>query len=149
MAEVVAGLEGLPIDEFFEESCRQLRLRDPDSLFAGRYAGVYGVELGDQFTNLSADYISETQRLERETLDLVRAYDRSALSADQKISYDVLEWYLTMQVQGHAFADCKILVNPVWGLQNWPIDFLLEHPLESKQGCVPSIGQRACQSNAS
>jgi uncharacterized protein (DUF885 family) len=131
--EILAGLEGLPIDEFFAESVRQLRLRDPDILFADGLAEVYGVELGPQFTNLSADYISATQRLERETLDLLRTYDRSALSAEQQISYDVMEWYLTIQVQGHAFADYKVLVNPTWGLQNWPIDFLLEQPLESKE----------------
>jgi uncharacterized protein (DUF885 family) len=131
--DILAELEGLPIDAFFEESARQLRLRDPDILFADGLEDVYGVERGAQFTNLSADYISETQRLERETLDLLRTYDRSALSTDRKISYDVLEWYLAIQVRGHEFADFKILVNPVWGLQNWPVDFLLEHPLEDRQ----------------
>jgi len=131
--EILAGLEGLPIDEFLEEASRQLRLRDPDILFADGLADFYGVALGPQFTNLSAEYIGETQRLERETLDLLRTYDRSALSAEQQISYDVLEWYLDTQVRGHTFADYKILVNPAWGLQNWPIDFLLEQPLESKE----------------
>jgi len=131
--DILASLEGLPIDEFFEESFRQLRLRDPDILFADGFGDVYGVELGAQFTNLSTDYISETQRLERETLDLLQTYDRSALSADQKISYDALEWYLATQVRGHAFTAYKVLINPVWGLQNWPFDFLLEYPLENKQ----------------
>ena len=141
--EILAGLEGLPSDEFLEESSRQLRLRDPDILFSDGLADFYGLGLGADFTNLSAEYIRSTQRLEQETLALLRTYDRSALSADQQVSYDVLERYLAMQVQGHAFADYKILVNPVWGLQSWPIDFLLEHPLESKQDAENYIARLA------
>ncbi|MBN1134946.1 MAG: DUF885 family protein, partial [Anaerolineae bacterium] len=131
--EVLSGLEGLPIDEFLAQSWRQLQVRDPDILFANGFADVYGVAPGDRFTDLSAEYIGETQRLEREILALLQAYDRTALSAEQGISHDALAWYLTMQVRGQAFPDHKFLVNPVWGLQNWPIDFLLESPLESKQ----------------
>lgn len=129
----VTQLEDLPLDEFLRESFRQLQLRDPDSLFANGFADFYGAVPGDRFTDISTDYIHETQQLERDILDLLRTYDRSMLSADQKISYDSFEWYLTTQVRGHAFADYKFLINPVWGLQNWPIDLLLEHPLENKQ----------------
>ncbi len=133
VAPIVAQLEGMPIDEFLQEAWRQLQLRDPDTLFANRFAAVYDVALGDQFTNLSAHYTRETQQLEREILDMLRTYNRGALSADQMISYDSLEWYLTTRVRGHAFTGYKILVNPVWGLQNWPIDLLMEHPLENRQ----------------
>jgi uncharacterized protein (DUF885 family) len=133
IAEILASLEGLPVDEFLREAWRQLQRRDPDTLFANGFADVYDVALGDQFTNLSADYTHETQQLEREILDLLRTYDRRALSADQKISYDSLEWYLATRVCGHAFTGYRFLVNPVWGLQNWPIDLLMEHPLENQQ----------------
>ncbi len=133
IADLLASLEGLPIDEFFREAWRQVQLRDPDALFANGLADVYDVTPGNQFTNLSADYTRETQQLEREILDLLRAYDRGALSADQKISYDSLEWVLATRVRGHAFTGFKFLVNPVWGLQNLPIDLLMEHPLSNKQ----------------
>jgi len=32
-------------------------------------------------------------------LDLLRAYDRSTLSPDQQVSYDVYEWYLDDRVR--------------------------------------------------
>jgi len=131
--DILDSLEDLPIDEFLRESFRQLQLRDPDLLFANGFTEFYGLTPTDQFTDLSADYTRETQQLEREILDLLRAYDRSALSAEQEISYDALEWYLAMQVRGQAFTDYKFLVNTVWGLQNWPIDILMEHPLENRQ----------------
>jgi uncharacterized protein (DUF885 family) len=132
IADILTQLEALPIDEFFDEAYRQLQLREPDILIADGFGDLYGVLPGDHFTDMSADYIQETQQLEREILDLLRTYDRSALSSDQKISYDVLEWYLDVRVRGHAYTGYKFLVNPVWGLQNWPTEFLLEHPLETK-----------------
>ena len=131
--DVLSGLEGLPIDELLAESWRQLQLRDPDALFTNGLAGVYDVAPGDRFTDLSAGYIRETQRLESGVLELLRTYERGALSPGQRTSYDSLAWYLAIHVRGQAFADYRFLVNPVWGLQNWPIDFLLEYPLESKQ----------------
>ena len=133
--DVLSSLDGLPIDEFLTESWRQLQVRDADILFTNGLADVYGVVPGEQFTDLSADYVQETHRLERRIPELLRTCERSALSSGQRISYDCLEWYLAMQVRGQAFADYRFLVNPVRGLQNWPIDFLMEYPLEDNGAC--------------
>ena len=133
IADVLSKLEGLPIGQFMRESFRQLQLRDPDSLVANGFADIYGLTPSNRFTDLSAAYVRDTQQLERELLNLLRSYDRSALSAEEKISYESLEWYLDTQVRGQAYTDYKVLVNPVWGLQNWPIDILTEHPLENRQ----------------
>jgi uncharacterized protein (DUF885 family) len=141
--EVLARLEGLPIDAFFEEAYRQLRLREGDSLFANGYGDVFGVAVDDQFANLSIAYREDTQTLEREILDLLHGYDRDQLSYDQQISYDALAWYLETHVNGQNFADYRFLVNPVWGLQNFPIDFLLEFPLENKQDAQIYIARLA------
>jgi uncharacterized protein (DUF885 family) len=141
IADVLAGLKGLSIDEFLKESWRQLQLRDPDILFAHGFAKAYGATPGTRFTDMSLEYIHETEELEREVLELLRTYDRSTLSAEQQISYDALAWYLDIQVRGQAFADYKFLVNPVWGLQNWPIDFLLEYPLQDRQDAESYIAR--------
>jgi uncharacterized protein (DUF885 family) len=114
------------------ESYRQLKLRDPDSQFLNGYADLYSAVIGDQFTNLSPEYIGETQQLESGILELLRSYDRDSLSADQGISYDAYEWFLEMLLQGHAYEDYKLLVNPVWGLQDLPLDLLNELPLETE-----------------
>ena len=143
VAEVLASLEGLPIDEFFRESYRQLRLRDADILFANGYGDAFGVVLSDQFDDLSLTYREDTQLLEREVLDLFYSYDREELSSDQQISYDALAWYLETHLRGHAYADYKILVNPVWGLQNLPVEFLLEFPLENKKDAEMYIARLA------
>jgi uncharacterized protein (DUF885 family) len=37
-----------------------------------------------------------------------------------------------MLARGHAYEDYKLLVNPVWGLQDLPLDLLIELPLETE-----------------
>jgi uncharacterized protein (DUF885 family) len=135
IADILAQLEALPIDEFFEQSYRQLQLRDPDTLFINGLADEYGVA-NDRFTNMSDDYVRETQQLESVILDLLRTYDRSALSPDQQLSYDVYEWYLDDLVRGHEFTYYDYPVNSltIWGKQNWLIDFMVNYqPITSKQ----------------
>jgi uncharacterized protein (DUF885 family) len=126
--DIVAQLEGLPIDEFFEESYKQLQLRDPDTLFINGLADEYGVP-NDRFTNISDQYIRETQKLESAILDLLRSYDRSALSSEQQLSYDIYEWYLDDLVQRHEFMYYDYPVNSltIWGKQNWLIDFMVNY----------------------
>ena len=130
--EILASLEDLPFDQFMNESYRQLQLRDPDKQFMNGYAELYGVVIGDQFTNLSPEYTHDTQQLESGILKLLGSYDRESLSVDQDISYEAYEWYLGMQVSAHEYADNKLLVNPVWGLQDLPVELLNELPLETK-----------------
>ena len=126
--DIVAQLEGLPIDEFFEESYKQLQLRDPDSLFINGLADEYGIS-NDHFTTISDHYIRETQKLESAILDLLRSYDRSTLSPEQQLSYDIYEWYLDDLVRGHEFMYYDYPVNSltIWGKQNWLIDFMVNY----------------------
>ena len=123
--EILSLLEGLSIDEFFEESYRQLQLRDPDQLFLDGLADEYGLP-NDRFTNLSAEYLRDTQQLEGGILDILRTYDRKALSADEQLSYDIYEWYLNDLVRGHEYQYYDYPVNSltIWGKHNWLVDFL-------------------------
>jgi uncharacterized protein (DUF885 family) len=135
IANIVAQLEGLPSDEFLEQSYRQLQLRDPDALAISGLADEYGVA-NDVFTNMSDDYVRETQDLEAAILDLLRTYDRSALLPHQQLSHDVYEWYLDDLVRGHAFMYYDYPVNSltIWGKQNWLIDFMVSYqPITDKQ----------------
>ena len=126
IADVLAGLEGLPIEQFFEESYLQLGLRDPDYLVAQGLADRLGVA-NDRFTDMSDAYIRQTQQLEAGILDLLRGYDRSAMTPDQQLSYDVYEWILDDRVRRHEFMYYDYPVNPmsIWGIQTWLIDFMV------------------------
>jgi uncharacterized protein (DUF885 family) len=141
IAGIVAHLEGLPLDAFFEESYRQLQLRDPDKLFVNGLAVKYGVA-NDRFTDMSDDYVRETQQLESAILDMLHTYDRSALPPDQQISYDIYEWLLDGLVRGHEFTYYDYPVNSltIWGRQNWLIDFMVSYqPITGKQDAADYV----------
>ena len=99
--EVLISRENLPIDAFFEESFKQLGLREPDQMFMEDLGDAFGLP-NDQFTNISDAYIRETQRLQSGILDLLHTYDLSELSTSEKRSFEAYEWFLEGAVQGKA-----------------------------------------------
>ncbi len=107
---IIADLEGLPIDEFFDESYKQLLLRYPERLTELGISEWFGLR-NDQLNDISDKYIRETQQLEAAILDLLKTYDRSELSYEQQISYDVYEWYLDDLVRGHEFMYYDYLMH--------------------------------------
>lgn len=131
--EIVESLVGLTIEPFFEESYRQLLLRDPDRLFVNGLAEAYGVP-NDRFSDLSIPYLQDTARLEEAILEILRAYDREELSQDEQLSYDIYSWYLEDRLRGHQFMLHDFPVNSltIWGVQNWLVDFMVNYqPIES------------------
>jgi uncharacterized protein (DUF885 family) len=143
IADILAQLEGLPFDEFIEGSYRQLQLRDPDRLFTSGLAGEYGVP-NDRFTDMSDGYVRQTRQLEAAILDLLRTYDRDALSPDRQLSYDVYEWVLDDRVRGHQFMYYDYPVNSmtIWGKQNWLIDFMVNYqPIVGQQDAADETSE--------
>ena len=132
--KIVASLEGLPLDLFFEESFKQLVLRYPETITEEGLDQVFGTG-NDQLNNLSDSYIRETQTLEKAILEILRTYDRESLPADQQVSYDVYEWYLDDLVRGHEFMYYDYPVTHfITGVQNQTINFFTDiHPVTNKQ----------------
>ena len=117
-------LQDLPIEEFFEESYRLLLARNPDLVIwlEGSYENVkngpyakYGIR-NDRFTNISDIYTLETQQLTLAILYNLHTYDRSALTYEQQVAYDIYEWYLNDCVRGFQFTYYSYPVNsaPGW-----------------------------------
>lgn len=110
-SELSASQNGLDFDEFVETSYQRLLSRDPETVLELGLSQVYNVPT-DQLTDISDGYIRQTQALESETLDTLRQYDRSALSDDQQLTYDIYAWYLNDRVNGHAFMYDDYPINP-------------------------------------
>lgn len=124
ITDILVSMKDLSIDEFFEESFRQLQLRYPDTLISNGLADKYGVEKNNQFTNISDHYIRETQHLESGILDLLQRYDYDALSSQQQLSYDIYEYYLDDLVHRQEFMYYSYPINSVgnWDTQYWLIN---------------------------
>jgi uncharacterized protein (DUF885 family) len=132
--DVIARLQGLPLDQFFDASYRQLLLRKPEGL---TYAGVsqeFGLR-NDQLNNLSDAYIRDTEKLEDAILELLHTYDRAGLTLDQQVSYDVYEWYLDNQARGHEFIYCEYPLHYFLGSYDVELIRLFTeiHPLSNRQ----------------
>ncbi len=110
--EIVASLQGLDIDAFFEASYRQLLLRDPEKITELGLAKQFGVRQ-DQLADLSDAYLRDTQKLESAILAQLQTYERGELSPAQQLSADVYAWYLQDRVRGHAFMYADYPVSPV------------------------------------
>jgi uncharacterized protein (DUF885 family) len=140
--DIVADLNGLPIDVFFEESYKYLLLRDPEELTALGLAEEYGVR-NDKLTNISDAYVKKTQQLEIAVLELLRLYDRSQLTPEQQLSYDVYEWYLDDLVRGHEFMYYDYPLHHF--LSNYHDElirlFTEYHPLASRQDAEDYISR--------
>lgn len=111
LSELSAGLDGLDFDAFVESSYRRLLSRDPETVLALGLSQVYGIPT-DQLTDISDEYIRQTQALESDILNFLHQYDRSTLTIEQQLTYDIYTWYLHDRVNGHEFMYDDYPVNP-------------------------------------
>ena len=129
----LAGLHGLPFAQFLDASYREILLRNPESVTAMGLSQLLGTR-DDRLTDLSPAYVLETQRLESGVLDLLRNYDRSAMSDEAGLWYDVYNWLLETTVAAHSFAFHDYPLNGFlsFGAAGSLYDlFTASHPLET------------------
>ncbi|MFC2030734.1 DUF885 family protein [Chloroflexota bacterium] len=132
--EQAAGLRDLAIDDFFEQSFALLMRRDPEWITTEGLMEQMGTG-NDRLTDISDDYIRDTQALQVAILDLLREYDRDALMPEQQVSVDVYGWYLDDLVRGQEFMYHDYPVTHfTTGVQYQLLQFFTDiHPLESRQ----------------
>ncbi len=132
-AEVEEALSGLGFDEFIDSSYRLYLLRFPQTVTSLGMARALGVR-NDLLNDYSEEYVEETERIERYILDRLRAFDRQALSVEQRLTYDVCDWAWDDVVRGQEFTRHDYLVTHYfitsrdWGLYDL---LTVTHPLSS------------------
>lgn len=109
----------LSIDVFFERVFIQYALDDPELLSSLRIVEQFGLDSHNKkLTDVSPAHQEKQAQFARENLDTLRAYDRARLSAQQQLSYDVLEWFLRDAVEGERWQYHNYPVNQLFGVQN-------------------------------
>jgi uncharacterized protein (DUF885 family) len=131
-AAQLADLDGLSFDDFLEASYEVLLLRSPEFLTSLGVSEHYGLR-DDRLNDLSPEYLDETQAFEVGILDRLRTYERSDLSEEQRISFDVYQWYLDQRVRGHRFAYHDYPVHDFVNSYNFRVLLLLteEHAIDT------------------
>ncbi len=141
-ADPLTGLEGLEIDAFFQEAYRRWVARDPETLTVLGLADLYGIGDAD-LTDISDAFVRQTQALESGTLELLRAYDRTAFTADQSLTADIYDWMLDDLIRGHEFMYDDYPINPIITSVHYNLYmlFTVYHPLNNQQDAEDYISR--------
>jgi uncharacterized protein (DUF885 family)/putative intracellular protease/amidase len=134
-SDLSARLEGLSLEEFFEASWREVMLRYPETIVEEGLSEFYVLESA-QLTDISDAYTRETYQVYATILEMLRTYDRDALTPKQQISYDVYEWYLDDKVREQEFMyyDYPATYYPITAVHETLTQFFTDlHPLANKQ----------------
>ena len=138
--ELVAGLQNLDFDAFVDQSYNALLLRNPELLTSLALSASFGLR-DDLLTDISDEYVRQTQALENTILDLLRSYDRAALTTEQQLTFDIYAWFLQDRVAGHAFMYDDYPLNvTVFSVHNDMLQFFIDiHPIASLQNAEDYI----------
>lgn len=119
------------IDLFFERVLAQRLLNDPEALSELRLVEQYGITWhSDELTDISPAAQEKRAARERKQLETLRAYDRNRLTPSQRLSAEILEWSLSVAVEGHRWQYHNYPVNQLFGVQNaLPTFMATAHPI--------------------
>ncbi len=115
----------LSISVFFEKAFIAFALKSPETLSAIRLFDQMGLHGHNaKLDDISPARTEEFARMMRENLDTLHEYDRDRLDGQKALSYDILDWWLTHQVEGERFTWHGYPVNQMFGVQSNLPDFM-------------------------
>ena len=116
----------LRIDWFYGSAFAKFAIDQPELLSSlrilPRWFDFYGADLDD------ASPAAEQKAADkvRDAHLMLRRYDRSALDREGQLSYDTLEYFLRIQVEGDAWRQHDFPVNQMFGVQSDLPNFMLQ-----------------------
>ncbi|NNC66060.1 MAG: DUF885 domain-containing protein [Gammaproteobacteria bacterium] len=115
----------LSISVFYEKAFIEFALKSPETLSAIRLFD----QMGLHGHNAKLDDISPARteafaRMTRDNLERLHKYKRARLDGQKALSYDILDWWLTHQVDGERFTWHGYPVNQMFGVQSNLPDFM-------------------------
>jgi uncharacterized protein (DUF885 family) len=94
------------IDEFFQRFTDEWARRNPNLAISTRYFdGDEQERLSREITPVSRAYELETIAIARSGLAELATFERSALTPDQQLSFNVMRWQLQNAVDGEPYVD--------------------------------------------
>ncbi len=123
------------IDHFFLRSLIAFTAEHPMLLSYARPLDAYNLDFySDDLEDYSVEGDIAIYDQVDEMLAGLHAYERTALSAEQQLSYDVLEWILVTQQAGRAFLYHTYPLNQFQGVHSSLSDFMVNiHQVEDER----------------
>lgn len=92
------------IDHFFERQFIKSALIEPEQMSVlGILDGTPFDYYNDELTDASFAQYDRRLDLDKRSLETLRGYDRESLTPDQKLGYDIYEWFLENRISGEAY----------------------------------------------
>lgn len=133
------------LDTFYQRAFLQYAIDDPQMLSSMRILPPWMDWYSDELTDVSLARGEQMRQKLRDDLATLRSYDREALDADGKLSYDVLEYFLSIQEEGDPYRFHNYPANQLFGFQSGlPTFMATQHPVRA-QGDADAYNARLDQ----
>jgi uncharacterized protein (DUF885 family) len=123
----------LHIRIFFERVFIEYAFVDPQLMSSLRMLPSWMDWYSDDLTDLS---LAQEEKLNKKLLNdlaTLRSYDRASLSTENQFNYDMLEYFLAVNVEGQKFQYHNYPLNQLFGLQGELPTFLAtQHPIDNQ-----------------
>jgi len=132
--QLAQDLQGLTLDEYYFRSFDALITRSPEDVVWEALEATFPLDdVG--LNDLSDDYQRETFAMFQVVLDALLGYDRSALTTDDQLDYDIYEYYLQDAVDRLEFIYYDFPATYMgFSIQRSTERFFTDiHPLASEQ----------------
>jgi uncharacterized protein (DUF885 family) len=139
--DILDDLRGLLFDEFIDASYKQILLRSPELVTSMGLSQTLGIR-DDELDNICNDYVIETYELKAGIHEILKSFDREALSYEQQISYDSYSWILEGWAVEHQWMYHFYPVTHGFSRQNDLFRFFEdEHPLETPENAADYVSR--------
>ena len=112
------------VDWFYTRVFAQFALDSPEMLSSMRILPPSLDFYSDKFDDASVAHEAKQVQLIKDDHAMLLQYDRSKLDRQGQLSYDVLEYFLRIQVEGDQFRDYDFPVNQMFGIQSSLTNFM-------------------------
>jgi uncharacterized protein (DUF885 family) len=106
------------VDWFYGRVFAQFAVQSPELLSNMRILPSWADFYSSKLDDASPQHAAEKADMVRNDAEVLHRYDRSALDQEGQLSYDVLDYFLTIQVEGDRFRDHDFPVNQLSGIQS-------------------------------
>lgn len=121
------------IDWFYGRVFAQFALQSPELLSNMRILPPWADFYSSKLDDASPAHAAAMAEMVANDVEVLHRYDRGALDREGQLSYDVLDYFLSMQVEGDRFRDDDFPVNQMAGIQSSLPNFMAQtHPVNNR-----------------
>ncbi|HEV7490385.1 MAG TPA: DUF885 domain-containing protein, partial [Rhodanobacteraceae bacterium] len=121
------------IDWFYGRVFGEFALQSPELLSNMRILPPWLDFYSDDLDDASLAHEAKMADMIKRDVDTLHRYDRTALDQNGALSYDVLDYFLSIQVEGDRFRDYDFPVNQLSGIQSSLPNFMAQtHQVNNK-----------------